>query len=76
MRTRINVSVRAHIHLHNKAMNRLAIPLLDDALKAGLAPVMVDGRELELHLPAHDGWLSLQEGKDGWIEALIWRMGR
>lgn len=74
MRTRINAPVRAHIHLHNKAMNRLAIPLLDDALKAGLVPVMVEGRALELHLSAHDGWLSLQEGKDGWLEALIWRV--
>lgn len=74
MRKRIDVPVRAHIHLHNRAMNQLAVPLLVDALKAGLVTVMMEGRELDLHLSAHDGWLSLREANDGYVEALIWRV--
>lgn len=74
MRTRIKVPVRAHIHLHNRAMNRLAIPLLVCALEIELFHVMVEGEECDVHLSAHDGWLSIAEGKDGCGEALIWRV--
>lgn len=74
MRARIKVPVRAHIHLHNRAMNEDAIQLLVDALEFGLVKVVIEGDYLDHHLPAYDGWISLQEGVDGWVEALIWRV--
>ena len=73
MRTRIDVPVRAHIHLHNRAMNKDAIELLVGALEFRLVKVMIEGKHLEHHLASYDGWISLQEGVDGWVEALIWR---
>lgn len=73
MRTHINVPVRAHIHLHDRAMNEDAIELFVAALEFGLVKVMIEGEHLEHHLASYDGWISLQEGMDGWVEALIWR---
>lgn len=74
MRTRIDVPVRAHIHMHNLAENRRASPLMVDVLKASLVAAVVEGDELDLHLSGHDWWVSLREGRDGWFEAVIWRV--
>lgn len=60
--------------MHNRTMNQLAVPLMVGTLKEGLFPVMVEGHDFYRHLSAHDGWLSLQEGRDGYVEALIWRV--
>lgn len=74
MRARIHAPVRAHIHLHNRAMNADAIQLLVGALEFGLVKVVMEGGYLEHHLASYDGWINLHEGVDGWVEALIWRV--